>query len=414
MLRVELLCFGMELLVNKINSNVPLIADRLENIGLSLARVVTVGDVPREIEKAFQESVQQSDIVLTCGGLGPTFDDLTRDCLSKVLKKPLQFKKEILEQIKERFRISRLKMAAENRSQAYLLKGAIPILNNVGTAPGQIIPLGKKCVIALPGPPRELLPMLEGAVLDYIKQNYPTGFKSKTILHVFGKPESEIDEKIAPVIKKNWNKKGLNVNFEILAHNSIIDVCVFIEGKRKEDVEAHHLKIKQALRKVLGKDYFGENEDTLESVVGARLSARKETLSLAESCTGGLLADKITNISGSSNYFKEGVVVYSNESKMRLLGVKKETLDRCGAVSEAAAQEMAAGVLKRSKSDWALSITGIAGPAGGTPDKSVGTVWFAIAHQKKIKTILCHFTGNRHEIKEKSALTALNLLRVNL
>ncbi len=411
MVRVELLCFGTELLVNKVNSNLLIIADRLETVGFSLSRVTTVGDEKKEIEHSFREAIKRSDIVLTCGGLGPTFDDLTRECLSKVLKRPLQYKREIFEQIQEQFKTARAKMPAENKRQAYILKDAIPILNKCGTAPGQIISAGKKCIVLLPGPARELLPMLDGAVLDYFKKNFSVGYRLKVILHIFGKPESEIDEKIEPVVRKNWNLKDLKVIFEILAHKHIIDVCVFTQGRTKELMDAHLFKIKLALKKVLGDDVYGENEETLESVVGFLLNRRGETLSVAESCTGGLLANKITDVPGSSNYFKEGVVVYSNESKIRLLDVKKKTLDRFGAVSKEISEEMARGILKRSKSDWAISITGIAGPTGGTAAKPVGTVFFTLANKKQLFSAHRYFTGNRNEIKEKSALFALDLLR---
>lgn len=413
-MRFELLCSGTELLRDKINSNSILVAERLSSLGLHLAQVTTVGDDAGDFESALKSCLSRSTVVLCSGGLGPTFDDITRECVSKVLKKPLIFSNKILKQIEGCFARAGRAMPRENERQAYVVRGAVPILNRDGTAPGQIIALGGKTLILLPGPPRELLPMMDSAVLPYLENKYPHGASKASVLHIFGFPESQIDEMIRPVVEKKWDWNGLTVTFGILAHRSIIDVKATVQGKSASAVKTLSGEIRKSLYEILGTKVYGEDEETLESAVGRLLKKRGETLSLAESCTGGLVASKITNVPGSSNYFQDGVVSYSNESKMRLLGVKKKTLQKYGAVSEPTAREMAQGARNRAKSDWAVSVTGIAGPGGGTKDKPVGFVCYGIASHDKTLTIIKRAFGDRLEIKEMFALNALELLRREL
>ncbi len=413
-MRFELICSGTELLRDKINTNSIHIAESLSGLGHSLNQVTTIGDVAEDFEEALKDSLKRSDVVFTSGGLGPTFDDLTRECVSKVIKRPLFFSNNILRAIQKRFASVQRIMPEENRRQAFLLKGAIPILNKNGTAPGQIIPLGKKTLILLPGPPRELLPMMKLSVLPYLKKKYPSQYSETLVLHVFGHAESEIDELIAPVTQNKWDTKMTEVIFGILAHRSIIDVKVTVTGKHAPAGKKLLWKIRQSLYDLLGNKVYGENEETLESVVGSILKKKNLVLSVAESCTGGILAGKITEVSGSSDYFKEGFVTYSNEAKTKQLGVKKETLNRYGAVSEETAREMALGCLKRSGSDLALSVTGIAGPTGGTKNKPVGTICFGIAHTGGVRSFTKMLFGDRGQIRERAALTALNALRTSL
>ena len=396
-MRIELLCSGTELLRDKVNSNTVLVAQRLSSLGLHLAQITTVGDDAGDFEAALASCLRRSAVVLTSGGLGPTFDDLTRECVSKVLKRPLLFSKKILKQIGGR--------------QAYLIRGARPILNRTGTAPGQIIPLGKKTLILLPGPPRELLPMMDSAVLPYLKKTYPHASSKTLVLHVFGFPESHIDEMIRPVVDRKWSQDGLTVTFGILAHRSIIDVKATVQGKSPSAVKTLSGKIRKSLYGILGPKIYGEGEETLESVVGRMLKKKGKTLSLAESCTGGLIASKITNVPGSSDYLLEGLVTYSNAAKTRLLGIKPDILRRYGAVSEPTALKMARGALTRSGSDWAVSVTGIAGPSGGTKEKPVGTVCFGIASKKGARAFTEKLFGDRNQSRERAALSALDALR---
>jgi nicotinamide-nucleotide amidase len=319
-----------------------------------------------------------------------------------------------MDQIERRFRSAGVRMPPENRRQAYLIRGAKPIANRVGTAPGQIIELKAKRIILLPGPPGELEPMLDRDVLPYLTKRYPGVRVRSFTLHVFGHPESEIDEKIRPVVERIWGDKDTRTSFGILAHRSIIDVKATTEGKKLAKVLNINSRIKKSLVRLLGREIFGEDSEGLENAVGKLLKRRRETLSLAESCTGGLIADKITDVPGSSDYFLEGVVTYSNQSKLRILGVRKETLRKFGAVSPECAEEMARGILRKSGSDWSIAVTGIAGPDGGTKSKPVGLVYFCIAGKDASSHLARKFYGSRREIREKAALTALDLLRRQL
>lgn len=415
-MKIVLICIGTELLKDKVNTNANLIAQNLSSSGFFLSKTITVGDELKDIEDAISQSLKSADILITCGGLGPTFDDLTREAVAKVLKLPLCFSKQILKKIKERFRNANLSMPRENERQAYLIRNAKPIINKVGTAPGQIIKFKSqdsklKIIVLLPGPQKELLPMLGEVVCPYLKKRFGgTKIRSK-VFHIFGYPESLIAERASKVTEKNWSSPQVKVVFGILAHHSIVDLKVTAESKQKIWAKKAIRQISREFYKVFGEDIYGEDEETLESVVGKLLKKRGETLAIAESCTGGLIAHKITGVPGSSAYFKEGVVTYSNESKLRLLGVKKETLKKFGAVSRQTAEEMAKGILKRSGSDWGISVTGIAGPSGGTKEKPVGLVWLAVAHKKQLFSAKKFFYGERAEIKEKSALYALDFLR---
>ena len=410
-MRIELLCSGTELLRDKVNSNSIHVAERLATLGLHLAQVTTVGDDAQDLQAALASCLRRSDVVLSCGGLGPTFDDLTRDCVSKVTQRPLLFSGKILKHIEGRFARAGRPMPKENEKQAFVLKGAIPVLNRVGTAPGQIIPLGKKTLILLPGPPRELLPMMDSDVLPLLKKKCPQTSSKTLVLHVFGFPESQIDERIRPVVDKEWDQDGIQVTFGILAHRSIIDVKATVQGKSAPAVKKLLAEIRKALQRILGTKVYGEGGETLESVVGTLLKKRKEVLTLAESCTGGLIAEKITRIAGSSDYFHRGLVTYSDRSKMELLGVKAATLKRHGAVSEETVLEMARGALKRSGADWALSVSGIAGPSGGSKEKPVGTVCFGIASRSGIRAFTQRHHGDRGQVREWAALAALDALR---
>ncbi len=413
-MRVEIVCFGSELLLDKVNTNSVAIAEKLAQLGIAVSQVVTVGDHTQDIERALRESLGRSSVVLTCGGLGPTFDDLTRLCVSKVIRRNLVYSKSIHKKILRRFKSVRLPMPAENKIQAYLISGAKEVDNAFGTAPGQIIHWKGKSLILLPGPARECIPMMDRTILPYLKVKYPVAVSKRLILHVYGYPESKIDEMIMPVVRRNWDRDGVKVIFGILAHRSIVDVKVTAQGNATDRIRKTIFQIKSELMETLGDWVYGENDDTLESVIGKMLSTSQQTLALAESCTGGRVSNKLTDIPGSSVYFKEGVITYSNESKIKLLGVKKKTLQKYGAVSENCASEMARGVKDLAKADWGVSVTGIAGPLGGTREKPVGTVCFGVCSKRGVQTEVKNFFGTRTEIKEKSALFALNLLRLEL
>lgn len=428
-MRIELICIGTELLEDRLNTNVVYIGEKLKSIGLNLARQITVADDKKEIEEVLRQAISRSDMVITTGGLGPTFDDLTRETVAKVLKKKLVFKREVMEAIAMWFAVRDLKMPKDNERQAYIIKGARVIPNKVGTAPGMIIELGGKrkalggeqtrltphssrlTVISLPGPPRELRPMMEEVVLPYLKEKYEQRIAKSCVLHICGLTESEVAEKIKPIIESEREMIGGEVKFAILAHFSVIDLKIEVRGSNELLINETLLAIQREFYDCLGERIYGKDEQTLEGVVGQLLGSKRKTLGVAESCTGGLVGHKITNIAGSSIYFKGSIVAYSNQAKIKILGVAEKVLSKYGAVSNQVALQMAVGARRITRADFGLATTGIAGPGGATKTKPVGLVYIALTSDKGNVSREFKFTGTRLEIKEKVSSTALDLLR---
>jgi nicotinamide-nucleotide amidase len=421
-MRVELICFGTELLTGKLNSNAGYIGDKLGAIGLDLALAITVGDDRKEIDKVLADSISRADIIITTGGLGPTFDDLTREAVAKALNRNLALNREVLGAIAQVFIKRNVEMPKNNERQAYIIEGAKVLPNPLGTAPGQIIELENKkakskqpskIIVLLPGPPNELQPMFESRVFPYLKK-FQTKMKKRFTLHIFGMSESAVDEKIRPIREAELKVGKDSVEFGILAHKMIIDVKVSVSGENELLIDETINTLKTEVCSLLGDNIYGQDKQSLESVVGELFVKNRKTLSVAESCTGGLAAHRITNVSGSSLYFKQSVVVYCNESKIKLLGVNEDTLNAYGAVSEQTALEMAEGMRNEAVTDYAVSITGIAGPTGGTPEKPVGLVYIGICGPDIKQVYKYNFNGNRVEIRERATNQALDLLRREL
>jgi nicotinamide-nucleotide amidase len=301
-----------------------------------------------------------------------------------------------------------------------MLEGAESLANSNGTAPGQALSLpcnkrskNKKMIVLLPGPPREMLPMFEHFALSRLK-SMSDGMNKRFILRIAGMGESAVEEKLRPVLEAERKLDSGVVSFGIVAHDMIIDIKAAVSGDDEMLIDETLTNIKKEFRDILGDAVYGEDKQTLEGVVGELLSRKKQTLALAESCTGGIVASRITNQPGSSAYFLEGVVTYSNAAKERLLKVNPETINEYGSVSQQAAIEMADGERAESGADYALSITGIAGPGGGTAEKPVGLVYIALA-APTIKEVYKHqFLGTRNDIRQRAANTALDILRRQL
>ncbi|NIM02955.1 competence/damage-inducible protein A [bacterium] len=423
-MKVEMVSVGSELLKGKINTDIAYLGEKLDSIGLAIDRETTVGDDREKIESILQETLNRSDIIITTGGLGPTFDDLTREVMAKVLKKKLVFDREVMHQIAAHFANRDLEMPKNNERQAYIIEGAKVIPNKVGTAPGMIVERKTKAgskskvqkasiIIMLPGPPREMKPMVEEVVLPYLKEKYERKILKKSVLHISGLTESAVYEKIQEVVEIERRMEGGILRFSILAHLARIDVEISGEGENELLVDEMLHKARQEIYDCLEDYIYGEGEDTLESVVGGLLLSKRLTLAVAESCTGGLIGDRITDVAGSSVYFKEGIVAYSNEAKVRVLGVKEDTVNEFGAVSRESALEMANGIQRISETDIGLATTGIAGPTGGTAKKPVGLVYVALVWPK-MGLEICkefHFSGKRREIKESTVINGLDILR---
>lgn len=421
-MKIELISTGSELLSGKVNTNAAYIGLRLFNIGLSLFCVTDIGDRKQDLAKQFNIAFSRSDVIIVTGGLGPTFDDITVETAAECLRLPVYCEKKVLKSIQNYFAEKSIsKIPKINERQANIIKGAEILDNRLGTAPGQMLHFetendGKKyckTLFLLPGPPSEMKPMFEQNVEPFLK-SYSSAVRKNVSLHVVGLTESAVAEAIKPVIDDNGFKDSYSVEFGIIAANSIIDIKFAVSGINEYIVDTAINNLKLKFESILKDNIFGYNEDTLASVVGKLLSDKGKTVSFAESCTGGKIASAVTDIAGSSLYFKNSVVTYSNESKIKLLGVKKETLKNFGAVSGETAEEMASGVLNLAASDYAVSVTGIAGPGGGSKFKPVGLVYAGFADINKTESFRFNFTGTRKDIRDKTVNTVLNMLRKKL
>lgn len=408
-LRIELICVGTELLTGKLDTHGSTLGRFAESQGLSLALQTVVGDDAAEMRRVFREAWRRSGVVICAGGLGPTFDDITRRVWSRVLRRRLRFKPDLLREIRDKFRRRGLRMPAENKWQAFVLSGAGVISNAHGTAPGQLLTVGPKALVLLPGPSQEMWPMAERALIPLFRRL--GGAARKTAAYrIFGVPESVVDERLDRIRARFRS----GVVWGILAEKSVVSIKAAVSARTPADLQARLAGIERGIHRTFGKDVFGRGDESLELVVGALLRKKRQCLSVAESCTGGLLAEKITRIPGSSDYFLQGYVAYSNESKVRHLGVHQKTLDRFGAVSDRCALEMARGYRRRSGADWTLAVTGIAGPSGALPGKPVGLVFIALAGPRGARVKRQKFQGGREDIRERSALFALDWLRREL
>ncbi|MDR1952699.1 MAG: competence/damage-inducible protein A [Elusimicrobiota bacterium] len=418
-MRIELICSGTELLTGKLNTNAGYIGGKLYDIGLELSAVIDVSDRKSEFEAELKRALDRSDIIITNGGLGPTFDDITVETAAQCLGVELYRDESVLDDIKTFFQKRKIKsFTKNNEKQANILKTAVVLRNKNGTAPGQMIHFQhkdsqkklRKTLFLLPGPPREMRPMFDEFVEPFLK-SYTSVIKKNEIIHTAGLGESFVEDLIKPVID-NATFGNNNVEFGILAHSAVIDIKYSVSGLDEIAIDQTMGNIRYEIENLLKENIFGYGKDTLSSVIGGLLKEKKKTLCLAESCTGGLIAKKITDAAGSSAYFNGSIISYSNFLKMKILGVKKETLDTFGAVSSQTAYEMAKGALEISNSDIALSVTGIAGPGGAAKEKPLGLVYIGIASKKSVETYEYNFIGNREEIRERAANTAMNLLRL--
>ena len=404
-MRVELINTGSELLLGfTVNSHVTYIAQKLFDSGLRLDRQTTVADDRAEMRAVVAEALQRSDVILITGGLGPTADDFTRDVVAELLDRKLARDEAVAAHIGERMRKRGIKLPDSIYVQALVPEGAQVLLNANGTAPGLAIEHETKLVLLLPGPPRELKPMFENQVLPLLQKHVGAPARADCrVFKVVGLAESLVEEKVAPALA---DLAGIELGY--CARMGEVEVRIL------SSLESTAAEAEKRIRAALGDYIFGMGEDRLEEVVVRKLIAKRKTLAVAESCTGGLIANRITNVSGSSETFLNGWVTYSNESKVQLLRVREETLKQFGAVSEEAAREMAEGARQKSSATYAISTTGIAGPTGGTPEKLVGLVYIGLATPTRTEVRRHMFLFDRETFKFFASQTALDMLRREL
>jgi nicotinamide-nucleotide amidase len=413
---VELINTGSELMLGRVlNTHQQWLCRRLADLGYTVTRQVAVADTGRDIEHAVREALSHADLVVTTGGLGPTSDDLTRDLIARLLGKSLRENTTLLQHIEQFFAARKRTMPASTRVQALVPDGALVLPNRHGTAPGLAIEVrpnpfrgdGKPSwLLMLPGPPRELRPMFTDAVLPLLRRVFPPDnkFVCRT-LRTIGLGESVVQEKIAALLQP-LVAGGLDLGY--CARTGQVDVRLSAWGS---DASRLVSEAEVIVQNTLGSIIYGADDDELETVVVRLLTERKQTLALAESCTGGYIAHRITNVPGASAVLVAGLVTYSNDAKQTLLGVSADALAEHGAVSEAVAREMAEGARRQTGADFALSVTGIAGPSGGTPEKPVGSVFIALAHAGGTVVKKNFNPYDRETFKQATASQALELLR---
>jgi nicotinamide-nucleotide amidase len=384
------------------------IARALAAVGIPVARFEVIDDTLAELAAVFARAGADADFVVASGGLGPTLDDLTRDALALAMGVPLERHPDALASLEAWARSRNRTLSESNLRQATVPRGTRPIPNPVGTAPGIDGRLGRARVFCMPGVPGEMRHMLAGYVIPALAAASPGDVSLVRTVRTLGVPESLLGEKLSDLMAR-----GRRPSVATAVHVGIIDVHIHASGPRDE-VERLLAADAAEIERRLGPAVFGGGEDCMEDVVARLLAARHATVAVAESCTGGLLAAKLVNVAGISEHFLEGVVTYSNDSKVRRLGVPRALIAEHGAVSEPVARAMAEGMRRQSGADFAVAVTGIAGPAGGTPEKPVGTTWMAVADARGTEAVREVFLGDRAHIRERAANHALNLLRLRL
>jgi nicotinamide-nucleotide amidase len=407
MLNAEIIAIGSEMLTPfRVDTNSLWLTERLNSMGIDVKLKTVVGDDEARLEETIRDALRRSEIVISTGGLGPTEDDITRKIFARVLKRRLALNDEIIEKIRARFARRGTPMPEINARQALVLEDAQILPNNNGTAPGMLLVEGNCTVVMLPGPPREMKPIFDDSVAPALKQRAGELYIVRNKLSIFGLTESRVDELAAPIYTKYQNPSTT-----ILFKDGQIELHLTARARRAEEAERLNDEVAGQLDEVLGEYVFSRRDETLEEVVGELLKWRKYTLATAESCTGGLLAGRITEAPGSSEYFLQGVVSYSNDAKKDLLGVPKKLIEQHGAVSEEVASAMATGIRRRAKSTFGIGVTGIAGPGGGSSEKPVGLVYIALADDTQSTARKFVFPGDRQFIRTLSVNAALDMIR---
>jgi nicotinamide-nucleotide amidase len=410
MLSAEIIAIGSELLTpEKTDTNSLWLTRELNDIGVEVMLKTIVGDDGARLEEAVRDALRRSNIVITTGGLGPTEDDITREFTAKAVGRQLVYHDEIEASLRERFRNWGREMPEINKRQAYVIDGATILPNPNGSAVGMMVEADGKILAILPGPPRENQPMFTDHVWPSIKRIAGDVFVSRRILRVSGLGESAVDEIAAPIYK-GYER----VQTSILFNKSEVEIHLAAKSDDAAKAKATTDALADELAGALGKAVFSANGETMEEVVGNLLKERAQTLAVAESCTGGLVARRLTEVPGSSTFFMEGAITYSNEAKMRTLGVSAEILAKYGAVSAECAEAMASGMRDYAGTDHAISITGIAGPDGGSPEKPVGTVFLGYASKDRTRSVMIALPGDRYLIRWRASSAGLDLLRRQL
>lgn len=408
-MKAEIITVGTEILLGDIlNTNCRYLSRELAAMGIEMYYQITVGDNEERLLKTLKESLNRSDIVICTGGLGPTEDDITKEVCAKYFGYELELHKPSLDAMIERFKHMNRVPTKNNEKQAYFPKEAYILKNDNGTAPGCIMEKEGKMIVVLPGPPKEMESMFENYVKPYLSKLTDDVIESE-VLRIIGVGESKVENDILDIIDSQTNPT-------IATYAKGYECTLRITAKAKSVEEAKELikPMSDEMKRRFGQSLYATGETSIEEVVAKMLVENNLKIAVAESCTGGMVSASLINYPGISSVFMEGCVTYSNEAKMKSLGVKKETLDVYGAVSDNCAKEMASGVAARYNTNVGIATTGIAGPGGGTDEKPVGLVYFGIYINGKVISKKYVFNGDRQGVRERATRTILNDLRLEL
>jgi nicotinamide-nucleotide amidase len=412
--RAAIVAVGSELLGrSRLDTNSLLITEQLNTLGIEVAYKSVVGDDRAQLASAVRVALDTVGLLVCCGGLGPTDDDVTRSVVAEVLSLPLTEDQSITARIRERFASRRMEMPAINRRQAMVPAGATVLENAHGTAPGLWIEDGDRAVLLLPGPPRELTPMLAAAAADLLRERSPARSLVTVVVRITGRTESHTEEAVQPLYAE-WAMADVPISPTILASLGQIELHLTARAASSDRAAAAAEAAAFQVVEVLGADVYSVDGRRLEEVVGELLVERRWHIALAESCTGGLLTSRLTDVPGSSRYVKSAVVAYANSAKVSLLGVPRALLDEHGAVSEPVAMAMADGARANAGADIGVGVTGIAGPDGGSAHKPVGTVAIAVALPEASHSRTFRFIGGREQVKFQASQAALDMVRRHL
>lgn len=409
--RAEIISVGTELLLGQIvDTNAAYLSSLLPQFGVDVYYRATVGDNASRLAEALEQALGRADLVFTIGGLGPTEDDLTRETVARVVGDEMALDEESAAHMRAFFAARGIEMPERNLKQAMAPRSGRTLRNPMGTAPGAVFEWNSKAVVVLPGPPREFVPMVDRQVVPYLKErvgDLPEMIRSR-VLRIAGLGESSVEEKVRHLLR------GSNPTVAPLAGPGEVHLRITAKAASETAAEAMIDEMDAQLVSILGEAVFGRDQETLEQVVVTKLIERGLTLATAESCTGGLIASRVTDVPGSSATFLSGIVAYSNEAKKDILGVPEQLITDHGAVSEEVVRAMADGARRAARADVAVADTGIAGPTGGTAQKPVGLVYIGFSDKYQTVAQRFRFSGSRADVKLRASQAALDLIRTRL
>ncbi|MFW6134445.1 MAG: CinA family nicotinamide mononucleotide deamidase-related protein [Elusimicrobiota bacterium] len=409
-MRCAIINIGNELLEGELSNSSAIVSDLISTAGIKINRIITVGDNPEDIKDTLKESISRSKIIITIGGLGSTPDDITKNIVAEVIERKMKFSRKAMENVARYFACKGEDTPGECDSQGYIIEGAEVIENPKGSSPAEIIEIDKdKTIIMLPGPADEVEDIFKKKIMRLLKERYESGLKKSVIIHVLGLCSFDVSQKLKEILETESHLEEGEINFNFKETMQGCDVIVTCWGDNELLLDELLHKTKSEIYSKIVEHIYGENNQTLESVVGNMLMKKKKSLAVAESCTGGLLSSKITDTPGSSVCFKLGLVTYSSQAKIAQLKIEKEIISKYGAVSEQVAREMAEKVKEIAGAQYSISVTGYAGPTGGVEEEAGGG-YIGMCAENDTKVEHLKFSGLRKKIKQKFASAALGML----